>query len=145
MADQISKVILGYLLSAAFAAVQLGILISFLSDQDITVVRGLSDTLFLAVIIAVAVFPVAMPSVVLLMLSRRERCIEFCVCGALCPLLSTTLYSGGNPRLVIPWLMSFGGCTYSLIGAVSACPMWAICTDRWPIFSDQGDKEAGQP
>jgi len=134
MADQIAKVILGYLLSVAFAAVQLGILISCLSDQDISVVRGLSDTLFLAVTIAVVVFPVAIPSVVLLMLCRRERCIEFCVCGALCPLLSTTLYSGANPRLVFPWLLSFGGCAYLLIGAVSAYPMWAICTDRWQIF-----------
>lgn len=145
MADGIAKIFLGYVLAVVFATLQFGILISFAVNRISDISHIISGVPFMAAGIALFAAPVVLPTTAILMLLRRKRYLEYAACGYLCPLLLISLFAGFNPLLALPWLVSSDGLPFSVIGAFSAYPMWAICTDRWPIFDNQKDENAGHP
>ncbi len=133
MVDGIAKIFLGYVLSVLVAGVPFGGLVGSSSGQ-FSASDAVSGAFFAALVVAIFAFPVAIPSVIILMACKRKRYVEYAICAGLCPLFTAAILVGANPVLSFLAIFSFEGLLLFLTGAVSAYPMWAICTNRWRLF-----------
>lgn len=128
----IAKIYLGYTLSAVVAGVLSVVGLGFFSNQaGASFGELVYVTLMTAAAILFFALPVAVPSVVLLMALRTKSYLTYAAVGGVCPILIMALYSGSLPASAI---FSSIALAISSIGAISAYPMWAICTDRWRLL-----------
>jgi hypothetical protein len=128
----IAKIYLGYTFSALVAGVLSVVGLGFFSSEvGASFGELVYVTLMTAAGILFFVLPVAIPSVVLLMALRTKSYLAYAAVGGVCPILTMSLYSGSLPASAI--FSSVALAIFS-IGAISAYPMWAICTNRWRIL-----------
>ncbi|MBA8800795.1 hypothetical protein FHW77_004549 [Agrobacterium sp. RC10-4-1] len=128
----IAKIYLGYTMSAVVAGVLSVVGLGFFSSEAGASFGELVYVMLMtAAIILFFALPVAVPSVVLLMALRAKSYLVYAAVGGVCPVLTMALYSGSLPASAI---FSFVALAVFSIGAISAYPLWAICTDRWRIL-----------
>lgn len=128
----IAKIYLGYTLSAMVAGLLSVIALYFISsDAGPSSWEFTQMTLMTAAVILFFALPVATPSVVVLMALGRKSYLEYAAVGGVCPIFTLAWFNG---HYEIWELFSLAGLGLFLIGAVSAYPIWAMCTDRWRIL-----------
>lgn len=119
MVDGIAKIFLGYVLSALVAGVPSGGLVGFSSGQ-FSASDAASGAFLAALVVAIFAFPVAKPSITILMVCKRKRYVEYAVCAALSPLFTAATLGGVNPVLSFLEIFSFEGFLLFLTAAISA-------------------------